>query len=49
MKIVVFDLDETLGYFSQFSMFYYNLENYVEEFNNVKKLGLACNDTFLTT
>ena len=37
MKIVVFDLDETLGYFSQFSMFWYILENYIEEFNNIKK------------
>jgi hypothetical protein len=37
MKIVVFDLDETLGYFSQFSMFWYILENYIQEFNNDKK------------
>lgn len=29
MKIVVFDLDETLGYFTQFSIFWSILENYL--------------------
>jgi len=34
MKIVVFDLDETLGYFTQFSIFWYCLENYILSENN---------------
>ena len=29
MKIVVFDLDETLGYFTQFSILWYCLEEYI--------------------
>ena len=31
MKIVVFDLDETLGYFTQFSIFWDCLQNFVYE------------------
>jgi hypothetical protein len=34
MKIVVFDLDETLGYFTQFSIFWFCLENYMVYKNN---------------
>ena len=34
MKIVVFDLDETLGYFTQLSMFWYCLNNYIKTINN---------------
>lgn len=35
MKIVVFDLDETLGYFVEFGIFWSCLQNYLfEEKNN---------------
>jgi hypothetical protein len=37
MKIVVFDLDETLGYFTQLSIFWDSLSNYVKNIN--KKLS----------
>jgi hypothetical protein len=30
MKIVVFDLDETLGYFTQYGIFWYSLQNYLK-------------------
>ena len=43
MKIVVFDLDETLGYFTQLSMFWYCLENYI----NISKKN-SNNNTHLT-
>ncbi len=33
MKIVVFDLDETLGYFTQFGIFWDGLTNYIETKN----------------
>jgi hypothetical protein len=39
MKIVVFDLDETLGYFTQFGIFWDSLKNYMK-FKN-KKVFLA--------
>ena len=35
MKIVVFDLDETLGYFTEFSIFWDSLAQYIK---NEKKL-----------
>jgi hypothetical protein len=41
MKIVVFDLDETLGYFTQFGIFWDSLKNYIE--NKNKKI-LTQND-----
>lgn len=34
MKIVVFDLDETLGYFTQLNIFWNALKKYYEDFNN---------------
>jgi hypothetical protein len=34
-KVVVFDMDETLGYFTQFSYFWENLKVYFNEQNNV--------------
>lgn len=37
MKIVVFDLDETLGYFTQFGMFWDSLMNYIK-LKNKKEL-----------
>ena len=37
MKIVVFDLDETLGYFTEFSIFWDSLEHYLKT-NNKPKL-----------
>lgn len=37
MKIVVFDLDETLGYFTQLGIFWDSLENYLKE-NDEKPL-----------
>ena len=36
MKIVVFDLDETLGYFAQLGMFWDCLVNYLKNTNNYK-------------
>ena len=33
MKIVVFDLDETIGYFTQFGIFWDCLTNYLKETN----------------
>ena len=30
MKIVVFDLDETLGYFTEFGIFWDSLSNYLK-------------------
>ena len=30
MKIVVFDLDETLGYFTEFGIFWDSLSNYIK-------------------
>jgi hypothetical protein len=38
MKIVVFDLDETLGYFTEFGIFWDSLVNYLSENNNNIKL-----------
>ena len=35
MKIVVFDLDETLGYFSEFGMFWDSLEYYLKKTGNL--------------
>ena len=37
-KVVVFDMDETLGYFTQFSYFWENLKVYFNEQNNVVNL-----------
>ena len=37
-KVVVFDMDETLGYFTQFSYFWENLKVYFNEQNNNVKL-----------
>ena len=37
-KVVVFDMDETLGYFIQFSYFWENLKVYFNEQNNAVKL-----------
>ena len=34
MKIVVFDLDETLGYFTQYGIFWDSLANYLKIKNN---------------
>ena len=39
MKIVVFDLDETLGYFTQFGIFWDSLSNYLKTKNNINKLS----------
>ena len=36
MKIVVFDLDETLGYFTQYGIFWDSLTNYLKEQNKNK-------------
>ena len=33
MKIVVFDLDETLGYFTQYGIFWDSLAHYVKNKN----------------
>ena len=38
MKIVVFDLDETLGYFTEFGIFWDNLSFYVSKYLN-KEIG----------
>jgi len=35
MKIVVFDLDETLGYFTEFGMFWDSLTDYIKNNNNI--------------
>ena len=35
MKIVVFDLDETLGYFVEFGIFWDCLNRYLSKFNSV--------------
>jgi len=40
MKIVVFDLDETLGYFTQFGIFWDSLSNYLK----IKKIHLSQTD-----
>jgi hypothetical protein len=37
MKIVVFDLDETLGYFTEYGIFWDSLNNFVQ-IKNKKKL-----------
>jgi acetaldehyde dehydrogenase (acetylating) len=36
MKIVVFDLDETLGYFTQYGIFWDSLSNYIKVKNKNK-------------
>jgi hypothetical protein len=36
MKIVVFDLDETLGYFTELGIFYDCLKKYLNSENNTK-------------
>ena len=36
MKIVVFDLDETLGYFTQYGIFWDSLANYLKVKNKPK-------------
>ena len=38
MKIVVFDLDETLGYFTQFGIFWDSLINYIKNIKNTNTL-----------
>ena len=38
MKIVVFDLDETLGYFTEFGIFWDCLNNYLKYTNTNYKL-----------
>lgn len=35
MKIVVFDLDETLGYFTQLNIFWNSLKKYYQDINNI--------------
>jgi hypothetical protein len=35
MKIVVFDLDETLGYFTQLNIFWNSLKKYYQDVNNI--------------
>ena len=44
-KVVVFDMDETLGYFTQFSYFWENMKVYFNEQNNAVKLK-QLNDNF---
>ena len=39
MKIVVFDLDETLGYFTELGIFYDCLKKYINSENNIIKLS----------
>ena len=39
-KIVVFDLDETLGYFSEFGMVWESLVSYISK-NNFKRLSIT--------
>lgn len=39
MKIVVFDLDETLGYFTELGIFYDCLKKYINTENNIIKLS----------
>jgi len=39
MKIVVFDLDETLGYFTQFGIFWESLHHFLYENHYLKKLS----------
>ena len=46
MKIVVFDLDETLGYFTEFGMFWDSLANYVKN-KNKKELSQSDFDDVL--
>jgi FMN phosphatase YigB (HAD superfamily) len=41
MKIVVFDLDETLGYFTEYGIFWDSLVNY---FKNKNKVALTQSD-----
>jgi hypothetical protein len=43
MKIVVFDLDETLGYFTQYGIFWDSLKNYLK---NKNKSDLITQNTF---
>ena len=38
MKIVVFDLDETIGYFTQFGIFWDCLTNYLKETNKISEI-----------
>jgi len=38
MKIIVFDLDETLGYFTQFGIIWNSLNKYIENYHNYYKL-----------
>lgn len=38
MKIVVFDLDETLGYFVQFGIFWDSIDKYLKNKNKINKL-----------
>ena len=44
MKIVVFDLDETLGYFTQFGIFWDSLVNYTKNTNTLHQEDF--DDTF---
>jgi hypothetical protein len=44
MKIVVFDLDETLGYFTEFGIFWDSLENYIKIKNKNKLSQSDFND-----
>ena len=37
-KIVVFDMDETLGYFVEFGIFWEVLNSYIKEYNNIEEL-----------
>lgn len=48
MKIVVFDLDETLGYFTEFGIFWDSLSNYLKQIkNNTVKLSQSDFDAIL--
>jgi hypothetical protein len=44
MKIVVFDLDETLGYFTQFGIFWDSLNNYLKDTHQRKLSQFDFND-----
>jgi hypothetical protein len=46
MKIVVFDLDETLGYFTQFGIFWDSLVNYTKNTNNTNNTNILNQEDF---
>jgi hypothetical protein len=45
MKIVVFDLDETLGYFTEYGIFWDSLKNYIKNKNKSQLTQKDFNDT----